>query len=50
VDINDTGTRHGVAAGDCPSVHTEHHHLAIISVLGPRLSTCIHHRRSAYVA
>jgi hypothetical protein len=35
VDINDTGTRHGVAAGDCPSVHTDHHHLAIIPVFAP---------------
>jgi hypothetical protein len=32
------------------TVHTDHHHLAIIAVLAPRLCTCIHHRRSVYVA
>jgi hypothetical protein len=57
VDINGTGTRHGVAAGDCPSVHT---HTIITLQLSrfwpppppprPWLSTYIHHRRSAYVA
>jgi hypothetical protein len=35
VDINDTCVRHGVAAGDCPCVHTHHHHIEIISVLAP---------------